>query len=72
MATKELILETLLKNKGKYISGEELSKDLNVSRMAINKAIQGLKQQGYTIKSVTNKGYLLVTPLFNFSLCECL
>ncbi|MCR4661836.1 MAG: biotin--[acetyl-CoA-carboxylase] ligase [Clostridia bacterium] len=59
MATKELILETLLKNKGKYISGEELSKDLNVSRMAINKAIQGLKQQGYTIKSVTNKGYLL-------------
>jgi BirA family biotin operon repressor/biotin-[acetyl-CoA-carboxylase] ligase len=56
---REKILEVLLKT-SEYISGEELSRLLGVSRTAIWKNIKKLKEEGYTIKSVTNKGYKLL------------
>lgn len=49
----------LLKNSDSYISGEEMSNKLGISRAAIWKHIKKLRSDGYEIVSVTNKGYSL-------------
>ena len=59
MTTKEKVLELFEKNKGIYFSGEELAKQLNVSRASVWKAVTGLGKDGYAIDAVTNKGYCL-------------
>ncbi len=56
---KENIISILESNKGLFISGEKLANDLNVSRAAIWKVIKSLKNEGYDILSVSNKGYAL-------------
>ena len=53
------IIELLTKTDG-YVSGSEISEQLGVSRQAVWKAINGIKEQGYKIDSVTNRGYRLV------------
>lgn len=58
--TKYRILDILIKNKGDFISGEILSKKLNVSRTAIWKGVKSLKDKGYNITGVNNKGYCLM------------
>lgn len=58
--TKYKILDILIKNKGNFISGEELSEKLNVSRTAIWKGVKSLKEKGYNIIGVNNKGYCLI------------
>lgn len=50
----------ILKNSGDYISGEKISEQLNISRAAVWKHIKNLKNSGYEIESVTNKGYRLI------------
>ena len=57
---KEEILD-ILKNADGYISGERISEMLNVSRTAIWKHIKSLRESGYKIESVTNKGYRLIS-----------
>lgn len=57
---KNAVLDELKKNKGKYISGEELSKKIGVSRTSVWKYINKLKEEGYVIESSTNKGYVLI------------
>ena len=57
---KVKILEELKKNRGSYLSGEDLSKKFGVSRTAIWKYIKKLKEEGYIIESLTNKGYALL------------
>ncbi len=47
----------LLKSTEGYLSGEEMSKELGVTRASIWKAINKLKEQGYAIESSTRKGY---------------
>mgnify|MGYP001101446449 CR=1 FL=1 len=54
-------LLSVLKNTKDYISGEELSKIFNVSRAAIWKQINTLKNKGYIIEGQTNKGYKLIS-----------
>lgn len=44
-----------------FISGEQLSKKLNVSRTAVWKQIKALQELGYEIYSVKNKGYQLIS-----------
>ena len=44
-----------------YISGESASKLLGVSRAAVNSAVMTLRNDGYGIDSVTNRGYLLTS-----------
>lgn len=56
---KENIISILESNKGLFISGEKIANDLKVSRTAIWKAIKSLKNDGYNIHSVSNKGYAL-------------
>jgi BirA family biotin operon repressor/biotin-[acetyl-CoA-carboxylase] ligase len=57
---KELILQELKSCPGQYISGEEISSRLKVSRTAIWKCINQLKDMGYVIESQTKKGYRLL------------
>lgn len=52
-----------LRNANGYVSGQELCDRLGVSRTAIWKAINQLKENGYQIEAIQNKGYqLLFTP----------
>ena len=51
----------LLLKKNCFVSGEKLAKNLGISRTAIWKHIQILKNLGYDIKSVKNKGYQLIS-----------
>lgn len=54
------ILKELLMQKDKHISGSDLAKKYGISRAAVWKKIKSLKNKGYVIESVTNKGYRLV------------
>ena len=56
---RERILEILRSKMPAPVSGEVLSQELAVSRTAIWKHIQALKNEGYTIESVPKKGYIL-------------
>lgn len=57
---KEQVLH-LLHDANDYISGEDISNRLGVSRTAIWKVMNQLKEQGYEIESITRKGYKLIT-----------
>lgn len=57
---KDKILKFLQKNQN-YISGEDISKHLNVSRTAIWKHINNLKNEGYIIEGIPKKGYKLIS-----------
>lgn len=59
MSTKSRLLGILESNKGGYISGEKLAEKLKVSRTAVWKAVKSLREEGYKIRAVTNKGYVL-------------
>lgn len=50
----------LLENSNDYISGEEIGSILGISRAAVWKNITRLKEKGYRIESVSNKGYRLI------------
>lgn len=56
---KDKILQALTEADG-FLSGQQLSELLGVSRTAVWKAIGKLKEEGYEIEAVTNKGYRLV------------
>ncbi|MBQ8947622.1 MAG: biotin--[Lachnospiraceae bacterium] len=59
--TDKADLLALLREGTTYISGQELSEHFGVSRTAIWKAIRTLKEDGYEIEAVPNKGYRLVS-----------
>ena len=50
---------TILKERGGYVSGAEISRELHVTRMAVSNAVRALRDEGYEIDAVTNRGYLL-------------
>ena len=60
MDKKQQILRKL-KESQEYLSGQQLSEALGVSRTAVWKIIGKLKQDGYPIEAVTNKGYRLLS-----------
>lgn len=59
MTTKEQLLALLESSKGTYFSGEEIARRLEVSRAAVWKAVNALRQEGFPIDAVTNRGYCL-------------
>lgn len=56
MGRKEVLA---LLRQDEYISGEEISKKLGVSRAAVWKSVQALRAEGCRIDSVPNRGYCL-------------
>lgn len=70
MTTKEFIIQILENNKGIFISGETIAKNLNISRAAISKAIKEIKLLGYNIESFPNKGYMLSNESDQLSVAE--
>ena len=56
---KNKILEKL-KQSEDFISGQEISKEFHITRAAIWKYINILREEGYNIESVPSKGYRLV------------
>ena len=59
MATKDTLLSLLEAHRGAYLSGEEIARQLNISRAAVCKAASALREQGLPIEAVTRKGYRL-------------
>lgn len=59
ISLKDEILKLLENQKGKNISGEEIARLFDVSRTAVWKVIKNLREQGYKIESLTNRGYVL-------------
>lgn len=56
---KSKILE-ILEKRSNYVSGEEMSKNIGISRAAVWKHIKKLRELGYEIDSKTNEGYKLI------------
>ena len=52
----------LLAGAGGYLSGEEMSRVLGVTRAAVWKEIEALRREGWPIRSSTRKGYRLDGP----------
>ena len=57
---KAEILEALRETSG-YVSGQDLCNKFGVSRTAVWKAIKQLKEAGYEIEAVSNKGYRIIS-----------
>ena len=68
MDRKQEVLRQL-READEYVSGQQLCEALGVSRTAVWKIIKKLKEDGYPIEAVTNKGYRLLSvegrDLFN-------
>ena len=58
---RDKIIEVILNNGEDFVSGEALSKKLGISRTAVWKHINALRQEGYDIESVNKKGYRLIS-----------
>lgn len=59
MKTEQKILEMLKEKPEDFVSGEDISEALKISRTMVWKHINALRDSGYTIESVTGKGYML-------------
>ncbi len=59
MTLRDKTVLLLEKNKGNFVSGQEIAKAAGVSRSAVAKCINSLKNDGYDIKSVNNLGHCL-------------
>ena len=66
--TKKEILDMLKGSRGEFISGESIAENMNVTRAAVWKAIDSLRNDGYRISAVPNRGYMLES--FNDVLSE--
>ena len=58
MSSREAVL-SLLRNEGAFLSGEEISRRLGLSRTAVWKAVDVLRREGYEIEARTGLGYRL-------------
>ena len=57
--TKQIVLKLLREHTEEFLSGEAISRQAGVSRAAVWKAVEQLRQEGYGIESVPNRGYRL-------------
>lgn len=61
MSEKETLLDLLLANPKEFVSGEEISRRLAVSRTAVWKQINKLREAGYEFEAVPHKGYRIIS-----------
>ena len=57
--SKEKIFALLSAQAGDFVSGEDISAQLGISRAAVWKAVGALRRDGYTIEAQTGLGYRL-------------
>lgn len=57
--SKQTVLELLRRREGDFLSGEEISRQLGLSRAAVWKAVDALRRDGYTVEARTGLGYRL-------------
>lgn len=57
---REEILDLLGNRQEEFLSGESISQSLNITRAAVWKQIQVLRESGYRIEAQTKRGYRLV------------
>ena len=57
--SRDTVLALLRASGGAFLSGEELSRRLGLSRTAVWKAVDALRKEGYTIEARTGLGYCL-------------
>lgn len=55
------ILELLRRQEG-FLSGEDIGRELSITRAAVWKGIKKLREEGYEIEAVTNRGYRVTNP----------
>lgn len=55
----EAVLSLLRAGNGAYLSGEELSRQLGLSRAAVWKSVEALRKAGYTVEARSGLGYCL-------------
>lgn len=67
--TRRRVLEHLFEADG-WCSGEELSRQLGVSRAAVAKHVKALRAAGYVIEAVTRRGYRLDRGVAPFEAAE--
>ncbi len=70
MKTDKSDILTCLRSSEDYVSGQQLCDRLGVSRTAVWKVINQLKEEGYRIESVPSRGYRLVESPADAFLCE--
>lgn len=58
---RQHLLQMFMEKEGEFISGQQISDELNCSRTAIWKHISELRKEGYVIDAVQRKGYRIVT-----------
>jgi BirA family biotin operon repressor/biotin-[acetyl-CoA-carboxylase] ligase len=58
-AVRGAILEVLRKHDGNWVSGEELSRILGMSRAAVSKHMRLIRDAGYPVEAMTRRGYRL-------------
>jgi len=56
---RERVYQLLQERRGKFFSGQEISKRLGISSAAVWKSIDRLRQDGYVIDARTGLGYRL-------------
>lgn len=59
MKNKDRVLHILYAKNGECVSSSEISEKLNITRSAIFKIINELKEQGHNIESIHHRGYRL-------------
>ena len=58
--SRQAVLAMLREQEGDFVSGEEISRRLGLSRTAIWKAVDALRREGYTVEARTGRGYCLL------------
>jgi BirA family biotin operon repressor/biotin-[acetyl-CoA-carboxylase] ligase len=66
------LLSLLEAESGEYVSGEVISRKLNVSRTAVWKQVRKLEAEGYLIEAVPRRGYRLTSKPSRLSVHELL
>ena len=64
--TKDAVL-AILKSTNGPVSGEAMSRQIGVSRMAVSAAVKSLREDGYEIVSATRRGYELLSAPDNLT-----
>lgn len=60
MTSRDQILSLFRRNPGAFVSGQEISQTLNISRAAVWKQVESLRQAGFDIEAQRSRGYRLL------------